>query len=255
MATTTYEDNSVCCCEKYFSHPLLSASEERSLIKLTKQGDIEARNTLIESNTRLLADIANRYVWSGLELWELIHEGMFGLVKAIYKFDFNYDVRLSTFATWSIHGCILKAVKDHSRVIKAPFKVIFFEDMIDGSDSQPWDNFVANNCTEIERMYDALDNINCVFILVSCSPNISKKYFQMFKMRYGFCVNGHMKTVEQAEIGRHFDMSNKGVSFALKKIWRIVNESGIVMNDRLFQQQIEYALKVGAFYYFEGSLN
>ena len=66
---------------------LLSAADEKRLAKGVAMGDQEARRTFIESNLRLVVNIAKRYMNRGLPLQDLIEEGNIGLIKSVERFN------------------------------------------------------------------------------------------------------------------------------------------------------------------------
>lgn len=78
---------------------LLTAVEERELIMKKASGDMAARDTLIRHNLRLVVSIAKKYVGRGLDFSDLIQEGNIGLMRAVDKFDYKRENRLSTYAT------------------------------------------------------------------------------------------------------------------------------------------------------------
>ena len=86
--------------------PPLSAAEEREYFKKCRDGDMEARNVLIERNLRLVAHIAKKYS-SEEELEDLISIGTIGLIKGISSFDPTKGARLATYAARCIENTIL----------------------------------------------------------------------------------------------------------------------------------------------------
>lgn len=80
--------------------------QERQLVMFTKQGDEQARQTLIESYLLLVTKIAQQYRRPSTELLDLIQEGNIGLIDAVDRFDPEMGVRFSTFATWRIRKAI-----------------------------------------------------------------------------------------------------------------------------------------------------
>lgn len=65
------------------------------LLKLAKEGDREARDRLVTDNMGLVISVARRYAGRGQELEDLIQIGLIGLMKAIDRFDMDYDVKSS----------------------------------------------------------------------------------------------------------------------------------------------------------------
>ena len=95
----------------------LRLEEEQDLLKLVKQGDEQARKILIESNLRLVTNIARKYRRPNVELLDLIQEGNIGLIEAVDKFDADMGYRFSTFAVWRIRISILKFLGEDDKIV------------------------------------------------------------------------------------------------------------------------------------------
>ena len=76
----------------------LTEEEERHYLALAAQGDLEARNVLIERNLRLVAHIMKKYYASSADQEDLISIGTIGLIKGISTFDQSKGARLATYA-------------------------------------------------------------------------------------------------------------------------------------------------------------
>lgn len=99
---------------------LLSASEEIDLVRKAQEGDLRARNRMIECNIRLVISLANKYSCRSMTLEDLIQEGVFGLVEAIRKFDITLGYRFSTYATYWVRQGIVRAMEKQDRMIRLP---------------------------------------------------------------------------------------------------------------------------------------
>ena len=87
--------------------PPLSAKRERECLLAMKNGDVNAKNELIEHNLRLVAHIIKKYYSSSVQQDDLISIGTIGLIKAINTFDPDKGTRLATYAARCIENAIL----------------------------------------------------------------------------------------------------------------------------------------------------
>ena len=104
--------------------PLLSAEDEKNLAQRMQDGDVSAKDLLVESNLRLVVSIAKKYMNRGLSLLDLIQEGNIGLIKAVDKFDYSKGFKFSTYATWWIRQAITRAIADQARTIRIPVHMV-----------------------------------------------------------------------------------------------------------------------------------
>ncbi len=92
-------------------------------------GEIEnelkiVRNKLVQSNLRLVINIARRYQNRGLSFLDLIQEGNMGLMKAAEKYDYQKGYKFSTYSTWWIRQAITRAIADYGRTIRVPVHIL-----------------------------------------------------------------------------------------------------------------------------------
>ena len=85
----------------------LTEQEERSYLERSAQGDLEARNVLIERNLRLVAHIMKKYYANTSDQEDLISIGTIGLIKGITTFDPSKGARLATYAARCVENEIL----------------------------------------------------------------------------------------------------------------------------------------------------
>ena len=112
----------------------LSASEERHYLELAAQGDLEARNILIERNLRLVAHIMKKYYAQVSDQEDLISIGTIGLIKGITTFDPSKGARLATYAA----RCVENEILMYFRSQKKSSQDISLSDYIEtGTDGMP----------------------------------------------------------------------------------------------------------------------
>lgn len=104
--------------------PLLTIQEENRLADRIKQGDEEAREHMIKANLRLVIKIAKDYSDFGLPFLDLINEGNIGLMKAVERFDPTKGAKFSTYGSWWIKQCIMRALSNQIKIIRLPIHLI-----------------------------------------------------------------------------------------------------------------------------------
>ena len=85
----------------------LTQEEERHYLKLAGEGDLAARNVLIERNLRLVAHIMKKYYAQTSDQEDLISIGTIGLIKGISTFDTSKGARLATYAARCVENATL----------------------------------------------------------------------------------------------------------------------------------------------------
>jgi len=104
-------------------YPLLTADQEVELSKRIEQGDLSAKERMINSNLRLVVSIAKKYQGQELSLLDLIQEGIFGLIRASEKFDWRKGYKFSTYATFWIRQAIQRGLANKARTIRIPVHI------------------------------------------------------------------------------------------------------------------------------------
>ena len=99
---------------KVFEKPL-SEQEEKEMLIRSRNGDIEARNILVEKNMRLVAHMIKKYACAEKDTQDLISVGTIGLIKAFNTFNPDKKIRLATYAAKCIDNEILMMLRNDKK--------------------------------------------------------------------------------------------------------------------------------------------
>ena len=190
---------------KTFLSPLTMEQESECLKKM-KNGDLEARNELIERNMRLVAHVAKKYQNPEDEMEDLISIGTIGLIKAVETYKEDYGSRLATYAA----RCIDNELLMHFRAKKKTSKEVSLYETIgtdkEGNQIQLLDVVVS----EDEDVVELLEQDRKVRRLNEIIPQtLSGRELFIIINRYGLYGK---KTMTQREIARKLGISRSYVS-------------------------------------------
>ena len=190
---------------KTFLSPLTMEQESECLKKM-KNGDLEARNELIERNMRLVAHVAKKYQSQEDEMEDLISIGTIGLIKAVETYKEDYGSRLATYAA----RCIDNELLMHFRAKKKTSKEVSLYEPIgtdkEGNQIQLLDVVVS----EDEDVVELLEQDRKVRRLNEIIPQtLSGREMFIIINRYGLYGK---KTMTQREIARKLGISRSYVS-------------------------------------------
>jgi len=104
------------------THP--TRREQTMLATEAHRGNADSRATMILRNQRLVQAIARKYTGHGLDLEDLVQEGIAGLIRAVDRFDPTRGVAFSTYATFWIRQTIQRAIERDGRVIRLPSHLV-----------------------------------------------------------------------------------------------------------------------------------
>ena len=202
-----------------FPRPL-SPEDEKHYIDLYKSGDatqkIQAKNTLIERNLRLVAHIVKKYNHPDTE--DLISIGTIGLIKGIASFNSEKGARLATYCS----RCIDNEIRMHLRATKKHNGDVSIHDSI-GCDKE------GNSITLEDRLADDSEDlpnivdlkIQVKFLYDKLRDSLNKREREIIEMRYGLKSS---KEVTQREIGEMLKISRSYVSRIEKKALEKLHE-------------------------------
>jgi len=98
----------------------VNESDKLLLRRYHEEGDLQAREQLIEQYMSLVRSLARRYSYRGEQLEDLVQIGAIGLIKAIDRFDLDRGVELTTYATPNIIGEIKRHFRDKGWSVRVP---------------------------------------------------------------------------------------------------------------------------------------
>ncbi|EHN68379.1 sigma-70 family RNA polymerase sigma factor [Aliivibrio fischeri] len=173
-------------------YQLLTAKEELIYSRLYKKGDMAARNTLIESNLRLVVKVANKYRkrnQTDLAILDIIEEGNLGLIKAIDKFNPELGYRFSTYAVWWIRESIESALFNHSRTVRLPVHITkelntylrAARELSKSLKREPSIRDISTYCEEEQIKVSKIISLipNQLTCHSACSDELSPKFFEL----------------------------------------------------------------------------
>lgn len=163
-----------------FPQPL-SAREEKEYLDLWAQGDLEARNRLVEHNLRLVAHIIKKYYTQADNQDDLISIGTIGLIKAVNTFRSDKNIRLATYASRCIENEILMYFRSQRKLQGE----VSLSDTIetDGSGDSLYLLDVVG--TDDTMLSDLQDKENCIMVRRAVKECLTEREADIIRRRYG----------------------------------------------------------------------
>ena len=174
----------------------LSQKEETYYLRLAAEGDLEARNILIERNLRLVAHIMKKYYAQASDQEDLISIGTIGLIKGISTFDASKGARLATYAA----RCAENEILMHFRSLRKSAQDVSLSDYIetggDGAALSLMD--VVGDDTDLLERVTTREQIRQ--LRKSMETVLTEQERQVVQLRYGLGGQAPMRQREVAQI-------------------------------------------------------
>ena len=183
----------------------LTEEEERHYLALAQEGDLDARNVLIERNLRLVAHIMKKYYAQTADQEDLISIGTIGLIKGISTFDASKGARLATYAARCVENEILMHFRSQRKSAQDVSLSDFIETGTDGAALSLMD-VVSEDCDLLEQVSGREMARHLRSCLDSC---LTEQERQVITLRYG--LEG-CEPKRQREVARITGISRSYVS-------------------------------------------
>ena len=154
--------------QKYFKdigkYPIYSGEEQIALAVKMKNGDLKAKEQLINSNLRFVVTCAKQFVGQGVPLIDLISSGNLGLIQSVERYDPNKGYHFISYAVWYIRREILKAIYNTGRTIRYPITYITritkvkkaYEEFINKHQREPSNEELITLTNITQKQYDSV---------------------------------------------------------------------------------------------------
>lgn len=191
--------------------PPLSKEKEIEYIEKYRSGDLEARNTLIEHNLRLVVFLAKKYENTKIDLEDLVSIGTIGLIKGVNTYKLDKNIKLATYAS----RCIDNEILMYLRKTKKKRTEISFEDSLsfdaDGNELHLEDVLGTEPDIVTKGLEEKLDKS----MLYKEVSKLKGRDREIIEYRYG--LNGK-KEMTQKEVASLMGISQSYISRIEKKV-------------------------------------
>lgn len=191
--------------------PPLSKEEEVSYVEASMNGDIKAREKLIEHNLRLVVFLAKKYENTNVDLEDLVSIGSIGLIKGVNTYKLDKNIKLATYASRCIDNEILMFLRKNKRKKKE----ISLEDSLsydqDGNELH-LEDIIG---TESDIVTKGIEEDNNKMILKNEILKLPLRDREVMTLRYGLNNN---REYTQKEVALKLGISQSYISRIEKKV-------------------------------------
>ncbi len=189
----------------------LSREEEEKYVNLFLEGDMKARDKLIEHNLRLVVFLAKKYENTKIDLEDLVSIGTIGLIKGVNTYNNDKNIKLATYAS----RCIDNEILMYLRKTKRKRTEVSFEDSLsydaEGNELHLEDVLGTENDIVTKPIEDELDK----YLMYREVSRLDDRDREIIELRYG--LNGK-KEMTQKEVASLLGISQSYISRIEKKV-------------------------------------
>ena len=191
--------------------PPLSKEDELKYLIRSKDGDINARNVLIEHNLRLVVFLAKKFEGTGYDLEDLVSIGTIGLIKGINTYKIDKNIKLATYASRCISNEILMFLRKNKKLQQE----ISLEDTLNYDNEGNALSLEDILGTDIDIVDKEFQSINDKELLEQEISKLPKRDKEIMIMRYGLY---NTKDYTQKEVADKLSISQSYISRIEKKV-------------------------------------
>ena len=163
-----------------FPRPL-RAEEERACIQKMLEGDLEARNTLIEHNLRLVMHIIKKYYTSSADAEDLVSIGTIGLIKGVSTYRPDRGVRLATYAS----RCIENEILMHFRGQKKSAGDVSLSSALEGDGEEDGPSILDTVADDRDMLEDLARQESALRVRAAVDTVLAGREAEIIRLRYG----------------------------------------------------------------------
>ena len=180
--------------------PLEATEEERLINELEKEDNLEARQTLVERNLRLVVYISKKFENTGVGIEDLVSIGTIGLMKSINTFKSNKNIKLATYASRCIENEILMFLRKSN---KLKGEISIDEPLNQDGDGNELllSDILGTDCDIVSKgIEDEVDKS----LLRACMEKLNMREKDIMELRFGFKTGNEKTQKEVADMLRYF---------------------------------------------------
>lgn len=188
-----------------FQKPL-TAEEELFYLNQSRQGDLTARNLLVEHNLRLVAHIVKKYNTHERDMEDLISTGTIGLIKAINTYDISKGNKLGTYASRCIENELLMLLRQERKSSK---EISLYEPI--GSDKEGNEIHLMDimECTNDDALEQMITEYHMQTVYILLDTVLTPREQEIITLRYGL---RNQIPMTQRDVAEQMNISRSYVS-------------------------------------------